>query len=119
MFFLNQGNIPKLSLPEDTNIMLLEVGLTVPEEKSVQEKTKSFKVFSKRMTINWVAGRGREGSCEHYYVNRLKFIWRGREWCFFLFLSIRNVTSTGPFTTQGSKNHRMKQSTTNVILVSY
>lgn len=57
MFFLNQGNIPKLSLPEDTNIMLLEVGLTVPEEKSVQEKTKSFKVFSKRMTTNWVAGR--------------------------------------------------------------
>ena len=61
MFFLNQGNIPKLFLPEDTNIMLLEVGLTVPDEKSVQEKTKSFKVFSKRMTINWVGGRGREG----------------------------------------------------------
>ena len=61
MFFLNQGNIPKLSLPEDTNIMLLEVGLTVPEEKSVQEKAKSFKVFSKRMTINWVEGRGGEG----------------------------------------------------------
>ena len=77
MFILNQGNIPKLSLPEDTNIMLLEVGLTVPEEKSVQEKAKSFKVFSKRMTINWVAGRGREGSCEHYYVNRLKFIESG------------------------------------------
>ena len=61
MFILNQGNIPKLSLPEDTNMMLLEVGLTVPEEKSVQEKAKSFKVFSKRMTINWVAGEGKGG----------------------------------------------------------
>ena len=81
MFFLNQGNIPKLSLPEDTNMMLLEVGLTVPEEKSVQEKTKSFKVFSKRMTINWVGGKGREGSCEHHNVNMSKFIWRDPEWC--------------------------------------
>lgn len=81
MFFLNQGNIPKLSLPEDKNIMLLEVGLTVPDEKSVQEKTKSFKVFSKRMTINWVAGRRREGSCEHHNVNMSKFIWRDPEWC--------------------------------------
>lgn len=83
MFFLNQGNIPKLSLPEDTNIMLLEVGLTVPEEKSVQEKTKSFKVFSKRMTINWAEGRGGEGSYEYHNVKRLKFIWRGSEWCSF------------------------------------
>ena len=79
MFFLNQGNIPKLFLPEDKNIMLLEVGLTVPDKKSVQEKTKSFKVFSKRMTINWVEGRGREGSCEHHNVKRLKFIWRDSE----------------------------------------
>ena len=38
---------------------------------------------------------------------------------FFFFLGIRNVTSTGPFPTQGSKNHRMKQSTINVILASF
>ena len=90
MFFLNQGNIPKLSLPEDTNMMLLEVGLTVPEEKSVQEKTKSFKVFSKRMTINWVEGRGREGSCEYYYVNR------GREWCSFCSWVSETLLLQGP-----------------------
>ena len=96
MFFLNQGNIPKLSLPEDTNIMLLEVGLTVPDEKSVQEKTKSFKVFSKRMTINWVGGKGREGSCEHHNVKRLKFIWRGSEWCSFCSWVSETLLLQGP-----------------------
>lgn len=43
---LQVGNIPKLSLPEDTDLTLLETGLTVPDAKSVQEKTKSSKVVS-------------------------------------------------------------------------
>ena len=96
MFFLNQGNIPKLSLPEDTDIMLLEVGLTVPDEKSVQEKTKSFKVFSNRMTLNWVKGRG-GGQLRSLQFQKVEVHMKRSRVVFLLFLGIRNVTFSGPF----------------------